>query len=559
MLSSLRSRTKLLLLTVIPLIIITTLVTLVYYRSGHESLQQELNQYRDMLIQAKKNELKAYLMMGVTAVKPLYESDKAGENQEQAKQILKAMRFDSDGYFFAYDSKGVNTLHAIKPELEGKNLYGMKDENGVAVIAGLIDASKSGDGFLYFSWHKPTINAQAPKLGYAEYLPKWDWVLGTGIYIDDVDQQVQAKRQEREAELYDQTVYAISMSLFGLLITIVAVGFVVSRGIAPLQHVVSSLQDVAAGGGDLSARLKVESQDEIGDVAKAFNAFMDKLHPMIEQLSCSAISVEQAAQDLDKQTSAASQKMSHHCLETEKVVAAVTEMSATAREVAGNTQATAQAIESANVQIVSAQTEVNLAIDGIGELVNEVNQTSEAIVHLSQQAAKITQVLKVIGDIADQTNLLALNAAIEAARAGEQGRGFAVVADEVRSLASRTQNSTKEIGDMLNALHQGVNKAVSSMSLSQERGEKTALESVQIKESLAGISQAVHLIHDMGIQTASAAEQQSAVAEEINQNLVAIQHIVTQLNDNLNSSQAISSRLAEAGQEMGSLVGHFKL
>ncbi|KQB01608.1 chemotaxis protein [Vibrio metoecus] len=559
MLSSLRSRTKLLLLTVIPLIIITTLVTLVYYRSGHESLQQELNQYRDTLIQAKKNELKAYLMMGVTAVKSLYEGDKAGENQEQAKQILKAMRFDSDGYFFAYDSKGVNTLHAIKPELEGKNLYGMKDENGVAVIAGLIDASKSGDGFLYFSWHKPTINAQAPKLGYAEYLPKWDWVLGTGIYIDDVEQQVQAKRQEREAELYDQTVYAISMSLFGLLITIVAVGFVVSRGIAPLQHVVSSLQDVAAGGGDLSARLKVESQDEIGDVAKAFNAFMDKLHPMIEQLSCSAISVEQAAQDLDKQTSAASQKMSHHCLETEKVVAAVTEMSATAREVAGNTQATAQAIESANVQIVSAQTEVNLAIDGIGELVNEVNQTSEAIVHLSQQAAKITQVLKVIGDIADQTNLLALNAAIEAARAGEQGRGFAVVADEVRSLASRTQNSTKEIGDMLNALHQGVNKAVSSMSLSQERGEKTALESVQIKESLAGISQAVHLIHDMGIQTASAAEQQSAVAEEINQNLVAIQHIVTQLNDNLNSSQAISSRLAEAGQEMGSLVGHFKL
>ncbi|ENM5827241.1 methyl-accepting chemotaxis protein [Vibrio metoecus] len=559
MLSSLRSRTKLLLLTVIPLIIITTLVTLVYYRSGHESLQQELDQYREALIQAKKNELKAYLMMGVTAVKPLYENDNAGENQEQAKQILKAMRFDSDGYFFAYDSKGVNTLHAIKPELEGKNLYGMKDENGVAVIAGLIDASKTGDGFLYFSWHKPTINAQAPKLGYAEYLPKWDWVLGTGIYIDDVDQQVQAKRQEREAELYDQTVYAISMSVFGLLITIIAVGFVVSRGIAPLQHVVSSLQDVAAGGGDLSARLKVESQDEIGDVAKAFNAFMDKLHPMIEQLRCSAISVEQAAQDLDKQTSAASQKMGHHCLETEKVVAAVTEMSATAREVAGNTQATAQAIESANVQIVSAQTEVNLAIDGIGELVNEVNQTSEAIVHLSQQAAKITQVLKVIGDIADQTNLLALNAAIEAARAGEQGRGFAVVADEVRSLASRTQNSTKEIGDMLNALHQGVNKAVSSMSLSQERGEKTALESVQIKESLAGISQAVHLIHDMGIQTASAAEQQSAVAEEINQNLVAIQHIVTQLNDNLNSSQAISSRLAEAGQEMGSLVGHFKL
>ncbi|MCX9565006.1 hypothetical protein IG518_20940, partial [Vibrio cholerae] len=158
--------------------------------------------------------------------------------------------------------------------------------------------------------------------------------------------------------------------------------------------------------------------------------------------------------------------MDGHCLETDKVVAAVTEMSATAREVASNTYSTAQAIESANSQIAVAQKEVNLAIDGIGELVNEVNQTSAAVGDLSQQAAKITQVLKVIGDIAEQTNLLALNAAIEAARAGEQGRGFAVVADEVRSLASRTQNSTKEIGEMLNALHQGVSKAVQSMNIS---------------------------------------------------------------------------------------------
>ncbi|RBO15648.1 chemotaxis protein [Vibrio cholerae] len=559
MLSSLRSRTKLLLLTVIPLIVITALVMAVNYQSGLSTLQKELENYRTDLIDAKKKELQAYLMMGVTAVKPLYESDKAGENQAQAKQILKAMHFDSDGYFFAYDSQGVNTLHAIKPELEGKNLYGMKDENGVAVIAGLIDASKMGDGFLYFSWHKPTINAQAPKLGYAEYLPKWDWVLGTGIYIDDVDTQVAEFRAQREADLYDQMISAIGLSVVGLVFTIIAVSVLVSRGIAPLQHVVSSLQAVAAGGGDLTARIKVESQDEIGDVAKAFNAFMDKLHPLMTDIRASANTVEAAAQELDQQTSQASHKMDGHCLETDKVVAAVTEMSATAREVASNTYSTAQAIESANSQIAVAQKEVNLAIDGIGELVNEVNQTSAAVGDLSQQAAKITQVLKVIGDIAEQTNLLALNAAIEAARAGEQGRGFAVVADEVRSLASRTQNSTKEIGEMLNALHQGVSKAVQSMNISQERGEKTALESVQIKESLAGISKAVSLIHDMGIQTASAAEQQSAVAEDINQNLVAIQQIVNELSESFKQTESVSASLSHSGQQMGTLVGHFKL
>ena len=556
---SLKSRTKLLLLTLIPLVLITGLMTMVNYWSNARALEQELTQYREQLVETRKAELQAYLMMGVTAVQSLYESDRNGENQAAAKTLLKAMRFESDGYFFAYDSQGVNTLHAINPSLEGKNLYGLQDENGVPVIAGLIRAAKSGDGFLYFSWHKPTINAQAPKLGYAEYLPKWDWVLGTGIYIDDIDAQVAQFQVLRQDQAKEQMWSTIGLSLVGLLITSIVVSVLVAKGVAPLQHVVASLQDVAAGEGDLTARLKVESQDEIGEVAKAFNAFMDKLHPMIKQLRESAQQVQLAAGELDIQTTQSNQKMNSHCLETDKVVTAVTEMSATAREVANNTNATSQAIESANGQIRDAQHEVNSAIEGISELVREVNLTSDAIQDLSQRTDKITQVLNVIGEIAGQTNLLALNAAIEAARAGEQGRGFAVVADEVRSLASRTQNSTQEISEMLQSLHQGVSKAVESMNTSQKRGEKTAEESMHIKQSLAGISQAVGLIQDMGIQTASAADQQSAVAEDINQNLVAIQHIVNQLSDNLQHSESISSRLAASGQQMGNLVSHFKL
>ena len=555
----LRSRNKLLLLTLIPLLIITALVTVVYYWNGLTTLNNELKTYRNELVETRKAELKAYLMMGVTAVKPLYDSDVNGNNKEQAKIILKAMRFDSDGYFFAYDSQGVNTLHAINPQLEGKNLYGLKDENGVAVIAGLIDSSQKGDGFLNFSWHKPTINAQAPKLGYAEYLPKWDWVLGTGIYIDDIDTHVADYQVQRTQELKDHTLSAIGLSVVGLIITIVLVSLIVSKAIIPLQHIASSLKAVAAGGGDLTARLKVESYDEVGDVAVAFNQFMDKLHPLMQDIQHSAEVVQQAAKGLDAQTCQASSQMQSHCLETDKVVTAVTEMSATAREVALNTHSTAQAIESANHQIEEAQIEASHAIDGIGKLVEEVNITSEAIGELSFQTEKITKVLQVIGEIAEQTNLLALNAAIEAASAGEQGRGFAVVADEVRSLASRTQNSTHEIGDMLKLLQDGVARAVSTMEVSQERGEQTALESLQIKESLAGIKHSVGTIHDMGIQTASAAEQQSAVAEDINQNLVAIQQIVNELSDNLQRSETISAQLTDSGQTVGELVGHFKL
>lgn len=555
----LKSRSKLLLVTLIPLLLITTLISVVYYINGSNSLEAELARDRQELINTRKKELQAYMMMGVTAIKPLYDTDVNGNNKQAAKEILKAMRFESDGYFFAYDSKGVNTLHAIKPSLEGKNLIGLKDENGVAVIGGLIDASKNGDGFLYFSWHKPTIDAQAPKLGYAEYLSKWDWVLGTGIYIDDIDQQVAMQRELRTQELNEHTLSAVTISVIGLIITSVLTSIIVSKGIQPLQHIAASLQDVAAGGGDLTARLKIESKDEVGEVASAFNEFMDKLHPLMQDIQRSANTVQSVSGQLDQQTSQASAQMQNHCLETDKVVTAVTQMSMTAKEVASNTNATAQAIDDANGQVTEAQREVDQAIDGISKLVDEVNSTSEAIAELSQQTEQITKVLDVIGEIAEQTNLLALNAAIEAARAGEQGRGFAVVADEVRSLASRTQNSTHEIGDMLKQLQTGVSRAVTTMAASQERGAKTVEESSMIQQSLSGVHHSIGTIRDMGIQTASAAEEQSAVAEDINQNLVAIQQIVNRINDTLQHAEGISTQLSQSGSEIHDLVGNFKL
>ncbi|BDR19561.1 MULTISPECIES: methyl-accepting chemotaxis protein [Vibrio] len=555
----LKSRNKLLLITLIPLLLITTLISVVYYINSSKSLEAELARDRQELIETKKKELQAYMMMGVTAIKPLYDTDVNGSNKEAAKEILKAMRFESDGYFFAYDSQGVNTLHAIKPSLEGKNLYDLKDENGVAVIAGLIDASQKGDGFLYFSWHKPTIDAQAPKLGYAEYLSKWDWVLGTGVYIDDIDQQVAMHRELKTQELKEHTLSAVLISVVGLIITSVLTSIVVSKGIQPLQHVAASLKDVAAGGGDLTARLKVESQDEVGEVAAAFNEFMDKLHPLMQDIHRSATTVQTVSQSLNTQTSQASGQMQDHCLETDKVVTAVTQMSMTAKEVASNTNATAQAIEDANSQVTEAQREVEQAIEGITELVREIDSTSDAISELSLQTEKITKVLDVIGEIAEQTNLLALNAAIEAARAGEQGRGFAVVADEVRSLASRTQNSTHEIGDMLKQLQNGVSRAVSTMSVSQKRGVKTAEESALIQQSLSSVHHAIGTIRDMGIQTASAAEEQSAVAEDINQNLVAIQQIVNNINETLQHAESISTQLSQSGTEIHGLVGNFKL
>jgi methyl-accepting chemotaxis protein len=552
-------RQKLLFLSIIPLIVNAVIIVSVLNWNNVHELDRLLTWERGELIKTQKAELASYLRMGRTAIQALYDADVNGENKAQAADILRAMRFADDGYFFIYDSNGINKMHPMKPELEGKNLLGLTDVNGVRVIADLIKSAKSGDGYLYFDWNKPSIKANAPKLGYAEYLSKWDWLLGTGVYIDDIDTKLALDQQLQSDKIGNDTQFILITAFLVLLISVIVINYIIGKALHPLRHTVNQLNEIAQGDGDLTQRLSPKGQDEIAKLGHAFNAFMDKLQPLILKIQASSLHVQQAAIELDTQTSHSNETMSHHSQETEKVVTAVTQMAATSREVASNTNLTSDQITQANQQIEDAEKEVDQAIGSINELVNEVNLTSEAISALSEQTDHITKVLQVIGEIADQTNLLALNAAIEAARAGEQGRGFAVVADEVRSLAGRTQNSTQEINTMLSELNSGVRTAVTTMKSSQQRGVKTVEDSALIQTRLNAIRDAISMVHDMGLHTATAAEEQNAVAEDINQNLVAIQDIVHELSADLRQSTGISSSLALAGADLRQLVGSFKV
>lgn len=319
-----------------------------------------------------------------------------------------------------------------------------------------------------------------------------------------------------------------------------------------------NLNDIAKGEGDLTKRLAVKGDDEIAQLGRSFNLFVDKLQTIIGDVAHATAKVKTAANAIHDQTKVMSRQLVSHNNETDQVVTAITEMSATASEVAQNTTQVAEATHAATGDVANAQRCVDASLEEISALMAQINNAASNIQSLSEQSQKLIA-CSVIGGIAEQTNLLALNAAIEAARAGEQGRGFAVVADEVRNLASRTQSSTLEINEMLSELHKLVSLAVKTMEESQQSCIRSVDSSRAISESLGSVTSAVTAINDMSTQIATAATEQSSVTEEINRNVFAIQEIVNELLHSSEEAASVSQTVSQEGLNLGKLVGQFKI
>ncbi|WP_369686500.1 methyl-accepting chemotaxis protein [Photobacterium leiognathi] len=352
-----------------------------------------------------------------------------------------------------------------------------------------------------------------------------------------------------------------SVLLISLILTVISatiILYVASRIIKPVERMVDTLNDIADGEGDLTKRLVVEGNDEIAALGNAFNSFANKLQSIISQVSETTNSLTTAAHTVHKQTNTLTAKLNEHNCETEQVVAAIEQMSLAANEIAENTNDVASGTERMSDVALVAQQQVDTSLVSINTLVDEVTQASGYIDALNQQSHNINNVLKVIGDIAEQTNLLALNAAIEAARAGEQGRGFAVVADEVRGLASRTQSSTLEINEMLDQLHNLVTQAVQAMDKSQASCNEAVSSTNQISHNLLSVTEAVTEINGKINQIAAASTEQNAVTGEISGNMRSIQNIVTELIQESKNSEHIVSQLDDAGNQLQQLVGQFK-
>ncbi len=561
MLARLRLRSRVLLLALGPICLLTLLLSSIAMVVLDNLAAQQEAQTRAKLVEDRKSEIKQYVELALNAIAPLYQASADGDlaARDEAVQVLKRLSYGVDGYFWGYDTGTRRVLQGNTDDKIGEDFSGYRDPNGIYAIRELVRAGMDNSHYVDYSFVLGDSQELVAKVGYAHYLPKWKLVFGTSVNLDGVERDVQLARDEFQRST-DRLLLVMIGSAVGLLLVLTLLALPLAASIArPVQLIKANLDDMAAGDGNLTHRLPVASRDELGELSASFNRFVEKIHLLVQQVAGTTGSLSGLVGAVASQAQRSEQAMERQRHETDQVATAINEMSAAAHEVAQSAQRAAEAARDTDAEGQSAKRVVDQSVQSIHHLVSEVRASSESLETLRQDVQGIVSVLEVIRAIADQTNLLALNAAIEAARAGEAGRGFAVVADEVRALASRTQQSTGEIQGMIDRLQNTTDEAVTTMQRATQMGDSTREQATRAGTSLDAIAQLIGTINSMNAQIASAAEEQTAVVEEINRSVHQIAVAVDGVaNDAVEGAQT-SRDLNGLGERLRRLVGQFQI
>ncbi|GAA5646133.1 MULTISPECIES: methyl-accepting chemotaxis protein [Vibrio] len=457
------------------------------------------------------------------------------KSMDDMVKLLNGFRIEDSGFVFLVNAGGEVQIHreASKAKASIDSLYGREASTLL---------NKSGFNLIETEYEGKDVFVAS------QYIPSMDWFVIGMVPVDEVFADLNAVAQQM---LITTLVVA---ALF------IAMGLLLANSIAnPIRAIAQRFTDLGKGDGDLSQRIEVKGSDEIAQLSSGFNGFIEKIHESMKEVASTSHSLQEAAESVSDKASTTHDNSQVQRDQTLQVVAAINEMGATISEIATNAATAAETANEATDNTQQGQSVVTQAKDAISRLAADIENTGQVVEQLASTTQDIGSILDVIRDISEQTNLLALNAAIEAARAGEQGRGFAVVADEVRNLASRTADSTEEIQRMINQLQNDAHNAVSAM----EAGKAVTFEGVSASDEavqvLLNISERIHDISDRNTQVATATEEQSTVVHTINMNIEEINGINEATTSTAEELAQASLELRELSGRLDRMVGSFKL
>lgn len=507
---------------------------------------------RDTLYEERGNTVRLLVDSTYSLVSHYYDLFKQGMPEEEAKKqaiaVIQQLRYEGN-YFWVNDSKGVMVVHGAKPSLNGKNLWNLEDPKGNFVFQNITKAANKAPegGFANYYWPKPGFDDPVEKISYAKRFEAWDWIVGSGSYVDDIEDAV-----------WNHAITIGIETLIGLALILMALSWI-SRSIRiPLKKVSLAMQNIVSGDGDLTKRLPDNGNDEVANISRYFNQFSQQINNIILQAKDASSQIllsNDAIQEISVNTLSLTTRQ-----DSQSTVAKnnAEQMELAINKVAENAEAASNAANDANNHAQSGYQTMDVTQRKVVDLTENIKTSCEVIENLQAETDSIGSVLEVIQGIAEQTNLLALNAAIEAARAGEQGRGFAVVADEVRTLASRTQESTEEINAMISRLQEQALSAVNVMKLSNKESQETLSSTESASESIKSITSAVATINNMNQNIVDSIHQQRQSSKDISDSIGNITQSALGITANSDKVRQTAAELKQSSETLDAMLSGFK-